>query len=123
MAGYNAEFPRIRPPMPDYRVPGAFSPTSCQPSELFPTSLRGSASGLAEASGKLGAAGGIFLLPVLSEAWGLAPVMIAVAAISVLGFLITAVFGAGLETSGRALESGGERQEVMVATGAVLSTS
>jgi MFS family permease len=91
---------------------GPNSTTWTLPTELFPTSLRGSASGLAAASGKLGAAVGIFLLPVLGEAWGLAPVMIAVAAISILGFLITAVFGAGLETSGQALEGAGERQEV-----------
>lgn len=74
------------------------------PAELFPTSLRGSASGLAAAAGKLGAAVGIFFLPVLEDAWGLAPLMVGVAAVSLLGFAVTVLCGAGLETSGQALE-------------------
>jgi MFS family permease len=83
---------------------GPNSTTWTLPSELFPTSLRGSANGLAAASGKLGAAVGIFCLPVLEAAWGLSRLMVAVAAVCLLGFAITAIFGAGLETSGRALE-------------------
>lgn len=90
---------------------GPNSTTWTLPTELFPTCLRASASGLAAASGKLGAAVGIFLLPVLSDAWGLTLVMIAVAGISILGFLITAIFGAGLETKGRDLESAVEGKD------------
>jgi MFS family permease len=87
---------------------GPNSTTWTLPSELFPTSLRGSISGLAAGAGKLGAAVGIFFLPVLEDAWGLAPLMVAMTGICLLGFLVTAVFGAGLETAGRALEGAGE---------------
>lgn len=85
---------------------GPNSTTWTLPAELFPTSLRGLASGLAAAAGKLGATIGIFLLPVLKDAWGLALLMLAMAGVSLLGFAITALCGAGLETSGRALEGG-----------------
>ena len=51
---------------------------------------------------------GIFCLPVLEAAWGLSRLMVAVAAVCLLGFAITAIFGAGLETSGRALEGAGD---------------
>jgi MFS family permease len=93
---------------------GPNSTTWTLPSELFPTSLRGSANGLAAAAGKLGAAVGIFFLPVLEDAWGLTLLMIAVAAVCFLGYLVTAIFGAGLETNGRALEGsevGGRKSE------------
>jgi MFS family permease len=93
---------------------GPNSTTWTLPSELFPTSLRGSASGLAAAAGKLGAAIGIFLLPVLEDAWGLAPLMIGVAGVCLLGYLITAICGTGLEMSGQALEDPADNSPVPV---------
>jgi len=82
------------------------------PVELFPTSLRATAHGLAAAAGKVGAAAGIFLLPVLKDAWGLGPLMFAVAGTSFVGFLITWLLGSGLETSGRSLDETEEQPVV-----------
>ncbi len=72
------------------------------PTEVFPTSLRASGHGLAAASGKFGAALGIFLLPVLEQDWGLGPTLAVIAGASFLGFLITWVLG--FETAGQSLE-------------------
>lgn len=81
------------------------------PAEVFPTSLRASGHGLAAASGKFGAAVGIFLLPVLEQALGLGLTLGMIAAASFVGLLITWLFG--YETAGQSLEeaggSGGEK--------------
>jgi len=71
------------------------------PAELFPTSLRATGHGLAAAAGKVGATVGVFLLPVLRDAWGLCPSLAAVAVFSLLGFIVTWAFG--VETRGRSL--------------------
>jgi len=71
------------------------------PAELFPTSLRATGHGLAAAAGKVGATVGVFLLPVLRDAWGLGPTLAAVAVCSLLGFIVTWAFG--VETRGRSL--------------------
>ncbi|SMC03406.1 Predicted arabinose efflux permease, MFS family [Sulfobacillus thermosulfidooxidans DSM 9293] len=76
------------------------------PTEVFPTSLRASGHGLAAASGKFGAAVGIFLLPVIEQAWGLGLTLGMIAAASFLGFLVTWAFG--FETAGKSLEEAGE---------------
>jgi MFS family permease len=72
------------------------------PTEVFPTSLRASGHGLAAASGKFGAALGIFLLPVLEQAWGLGATLAVIAGASFLGLLVTWLFG--YETAGQSLE-------------------
>ncbi|MCL5972760.1 MAG: MFS transporter [Firmicutes bacterium] len=72
------------------------------PTELFPTSLRASGHGLAAASGKFGAAVGIFLLPVMVKNVGMGPTLAMVAIASFLGLLVTWLLG--YETSGRSLE-------------------
>jgi len=59
--------------------------------ELFPTSVRASASGFAAATAKLGATLGIFVLPQVKEAWGVAAVLIMMAVVSALGAAITAI--------------------------------
>ncbi|MCY0881776.1 MAG: MFS transporter, partial [Firmicutes bacterium] len=77
------------------------------PAEIFPTRLRASGHGLAAASGKFGAALGIFLMPVLQHAVGLGLTLAMVAVASFLGWVIT--WKLGTETSGRSLEDlGGE---------------
>jgi hypothetical protein len=101
---------------------GPNSTTWTLPSELFPTSLRASISGLAAGAGKLGAAVGIFFLPVLEDTWGLAPLMAVMAGMCLLGFLVTAVFGAGLETAGRALEGAGDGPAAVSVGNVALST-
>lgn len=75
------------------------------PTEVFPTSLRASGHGLAAASGKFGAAVGIFLLPVLEQAWGLGVTLGMIALASFIGLLITWLFG--YETAGQSLEEAG----------------
>jgi MFS family permease len=84
---------------------GPNATTFALPTELFPTSIRASAHGLAAAAGKLGAAIGIFLLPVLRDDWGLSTLMVVVAGVCFLGFVLSRVLGAGLETTGRALDA------------------
>ena len=74
------------------------------PAEIFPTGLRGSGNGNAAAAGKIGAAVGIFLLPILRSALGLPALMAIVAAVSALGFLVTWVLGEGVVTHLRLLE-------------------
>jgi len=59
--------------------------------ELFPTSVRASASGFAAATAKLGATLGIFVLPQVKEFWGVAAVLIMMAVVSALGAAITAI--------------------------------
>lgn len=59
-------------------------------SELFPTGIRASAGGFAAAAAKVGATLGIFVLPQVKGAWGLAAVLIMMAAVSGLGAIATA---------------------------------
>jgi MFS transporter, putative metabolite transport protein len=59
-------------------------------SELFPTGIRASASGFAAATAKVGATLGIFVLPLVKGAWGLAAVLLMMAVVSALGAAITA---------------------------------
>jgi MFS family permease len=60
--------------------------------ELFPTSLRATASGFAAATAKVGATLGIFVLPQVKAAWGVSGVLALMAAVSALGLIATLVF-------------------------------
>jgi MFS family permease len=80
---------------------GPNATTFTLPCELFPTSLRASAHGLAAAAGKVGAAVGVFLLPVLKQSLGLSITLLIVAIASLLGLAVTAFLG--VETRGRSL--------------------
>jgi predicted MFS family arabinose efflux permease len=60
---------------------------------LFPTQLRGTASGFAAGFAKVGATLGVFVLPILKGKFGIPAVLGMVAAVTVLGFAVTAVFG------------------------------
>jgi nitrate/nitrite transporter NarK len=70
--------------------------------ELFPTDLRASGEGLAAAVGKLGAALGIFFLPVLRTYTGVRGVMIVTAMVCAAGFALTWMLR--VETAGLSLE-------------------
>jgi nitrate/nitrite transporter NarK len=70
--------------------------------ELFPTELRASGHGLAAACGKLGAAVGIFFLPVLKARLGIATTVAIAAAVSLAGLIVTWMLG--VETAGKSLE-------------------
>jgi nitrate/nitrite transporter NarK len=60
---------------------------------LFPTELRATASGFAASTGKLGATLGVFILPILKSKFGIPAVLGMVVAVSVLGLIVTLVFG------------------------------
>jgi putative MFS transporter len=60
---------------------------------LFPTQLRGTASGFAAGFAKIGATLGVFVLPILKGKFGVPAVLGMVAAVTVLGLVVTVVFG------------------------------
>jgi nitrate/nitrite transporter NarK len=56
---------------------------------LFPTELRGTAGGFAAGVAKLGASLGVFLLPIVKQKFGVPSVLETVAAVSLLGLIVT----------------------------------
>ena len=60
---------------------------------LFPTQLRGTASGFAAGFAKIGATFGVFVLPILKGKFGVPAVLGMVAAVTFLGLVVTMVFG------------------------------
>lgn len=60
---------------------------------LFPTELRATASGFAASIAKLGATLGVFVLPILKSKFGLPAVLGMVVAVSILGLIVTLIFG------------------------------
>lgn len=72
------------------------------PAELFPTHLRATGHGFASASGKVGAAVGIFFLPILKANFGLSVTMVIMGIVCLLGFFITSLLGH--ETKGKSLD-------------------
>src|SRR5699024_2311134 len=71
------------------------------PSELFPTSLRGMGVGVVTSASRIGAAIGIYLVPIALESVGLGPVMIAGAIVTLIGFLASVAWAP--ETKGQSL--------------------
>jgi MFS family permease len=72
------------------------------PAEIYPTALRASGHGFATSCGKIGAALGIFFLPILQDKLGTTITILLVAISSFLGFLITLKLG--IETKDKTLE-------------------
>ena len=60
---------------------------------LFPTQLRATASGFAAGVAKIGATFGVFVLPILKSTFGVPAVLGMMAAVSVLGLVVTLAFG------------------------------
>jgi MFS transporter, putative metabolite transport protein len=60
---------------------------------LFPTQLRGTASGFAASVAKIGATLGVFVLPILKGKFGVPAVLGMMAAVSLLGLAVTLIFG------------------------------
>jgi len=81
---------------------GPNATTFILPAELYPTSLRGSGHGFAAATAKIGAALGIFLLPVVKAAAGMAFTLVMMAILAVAAFMVTLVFK--VETKHKSLE-------------------
>jgi putative MFS transporter len=59
------------------------------PPECFPTEVRASGVGFAIACSRLGSAFGVFLLPIGMAAWGLQPTMISLAAVLLIGMVVS----------------------------------
>ena len=59
---------------------------------LFPTQLRGTASGFAAGVAKIGATLGVFILPILKGKFGVPAVLGMMAVVSVLGLVVTLIF-------------------------------
>ncbi|MBN1432109.1 MAG: MFS transporter [Methanomicrobiaceae archaeon] len=72
------------------------------PAEIFPTSIRATGHGFAASTAKLGAATGIFLLPVLQAGVGLHTTLVIIAVVCLVGIIVTVLFG--IETKGLSLE-------------------
>jgi putative MFS transporter len=60
---------------------------------LFPTQLRATASGFAASVAKIGATLGVFVLPILKSKLGVPAALGMMAAVSILGLIVTLVFG------------------------------
>jgi putative MFS transporter len=60
---------------------------------LFPTQLRATASGFAAGFAKIGATLGVFVLPILKGKFGVPAVLGMMAAVSILGLIVTLIFG------------------------------
>lgn len=71
------------------------------PNELFPTEVRGTAVGFASSMSRIGAAVGTYLVPVALTGWGIGGTMLAAAAISLIGALVSILWAP--ETRGLAL--------------------
>jgi MFS family permease len=81
--------------------------TYAMPAELFPTRLRATAHGLAAAVGKIGAAVGIALFPVVKANLGLRGTALIIAGLCVVAAVVTML--CAVEARGRSLEElGGE---------------
>ena len=72
---------------------GPNSTTFTLPPILFPTQLRATASGVAASVAKIGATFGVFVLPILKSKFGVPAVLGMVMAVSVLGLIVTLIFG------------------------------
>ncbi|MGG1575602.1 MFS transporter [Fictibacillus sp. NRS-1165] len=72
------------------------------PTELFPTSIRASASGLATGVSRIGSIMGILVFPNLVAAWGNSKALWFFAVISLIGLIISALLAP--ETKGKRLE-------------------
>lgn len=63
------------------------------PSEVFPTEVRSSGIGFCSAMSRIGSAVGTFLVPVLTESFGIAVVLIGMGALQVLAAMVTIFWG------------------------------
>ncbi|MFY4776693.1 MFS transporter [Metabacillus sp. RGM 3146] len=76
--------------------------TQVYPAELFPTEIRGSGIGLANALSRIGAAIGTFFLPISMSSYGLGPSMLWLSAVLLVGVIVSIAWAP--ETSDVSLE-------------------
>lgn len=72
------------------------------PAEIFPTHMRGTGHGFAAASGKVGAAVGGVMIPILMADIGLSATLVIIGVLCLGGFVLTAALG--FETKGKSLD-------------------
>ncbi len=75
--------------------------TGVYPAEVFPSELRGSGTGMAAATSRVGAAGGTFLLPLAIDHLGIGTSMVISAAVCAVGLAVTYAWAP--ETTDRSL--------------------
>jgi putative MFS transporter len=78
------------------------------PLEVFPTAVRTTGMGFASAMSRVGATAGTFLLPIGLDAYGLGPVLIALAIVCFIGWVVSLVLAP--ETAGKLLTETGSPQ-------------
>jgi len=88
--------------------------TFVYPSEIFPTSVRGTADGISAAAGKFGAFLGALFVPHLLKSYGITGVMGVMTTVSVIGIFLTLV--ALPEPKGQTLEEASGEFETAVVT-------
>lgn len=76
---------------------GPNATTFTLPAELFPTQLRASAAGFAAGVAKIGAALGVFVLPIIKSSFGIPAVLGLMAGVSLGGLAVTAIFARRVE--------------------------
>jgi hypothetical protein len=81
---------------------GPNATTYALPAEVFPSEIRAAGHGFAAACGKLGAALGVFLFPILLTDIGTSAVLFITAGACAVGFVVTLVFR--IEPRGRSLD-------------------
>ncbi|MCD9878656.1 MFS transporter [Streptomyces guryensis] len=98
------------------------------PNELFPTSVRATAGGVATSISRIGAAAGTYLLPISLDRLGIGTTMLIGAGITVLGWLVSFAWAeetrgrtlaetSALPGSGRSVAAGGERSDALRKSG------
>lgn len=98
------------------------------PNELFPTSVRATAGGVATSISRIGAAAGTYLLPISLDRLGIGMTMLIGAGITVLGWLVSFAWAeetrgrtlaqtSALPGSGRSVAAGGERGDALRKSG------
>lgn len=75
--------------------------TTVYPGEVFPTEVRGVGTGFAAAISRVGAAAGVFLLPIGIEALGIGPMLLLLAAVVASGAIVSQLWAP--ETKGKSL--------------------
>jgi putative MFS transporter len=81
---------------------GPNATTFILPAELYPTRMRATGHGFAAAAGKIGAAVGIFFLPVVRASLGITFTLVMLSIFCVLAFIVTLLLR--VETRGKSLE-------------------
>lgn len=82
---------------------GPNATTYALPAEVFPSEVRAAGHGFAAGCGKLGAAIGVFLFPILQTSIGNSALLYLVAAGCMIGLLVTLIFR--IEPKGQSLDA------------------